>query len=30
LKALSNERLTLIFGVVLVVFGLRMLWMGRG
>ena len=30
LKALSNERLTQIFGVVLVVFGLRMLWVGRG
>ncbi len=30
LKSLSNERLTQIFGVVLIVFGVRMLWQGRG
>jgi len=29
LKSLSNERLTQIFGVVLIVFGLRMLLQGR-
>ena len=29
LKSLSNERLTQIFGVVLVIFGLRMLLQGR-
>lgn len=29
LKSLSNERLTQIFGVVLIVFGVRMLWQGR-
>ncbi len=29
LKNLSNERLTQIFGVVLIVFGVRMLWQGR-
>ncbi len=30
LKSFSNERLTQIFGVVLIVFGVRMLWQGRG
>jgi uncharacterized protein len=29
LKSLSNERLTQIFGTLLVVVGVRMLWMGR-
>lgn len=29
LKSLSNERLTQIFGVILIVFGIRMLWQGR-
>ena len=29
LKNLSNDRLTQIFGVVLIVFGVRMLWQGR-
>ncbi len=29
LKSLSNERLTQIFGVVLIIFGVRMLWQGR-
>lgn len=29
LKAMSDERLTKIFGVLLIVFGVRMLWAGK-
>jgi uncharacterized membrane protein YfcA len=29
LKSMSDERLTKIFGVLLIVFGVRMLWAGK-